>query len=183
MAVAVVSGGIVATNASAETYDASSMTPVAAVVPVTATTAKISDAAHLVPKTTVKAKPKPVAKAHRKLTASRSQVRHPAKGTVAYSKWYAKTTIAAKYGWGSDEMSCLVTMWNHESEWKTNADDSDNGYTWGIPQARPGSKMASAGSDWRTNPETQIRWGLSYIKSTYGSPCQAWSFWQDHSWY
>ena len=107
----------------------------------------------------------------------------PAKGTVEYSQWYAASYMKKHYGWGSDQMQCLVPMWDKESGWQTNADDSDNGYTWGIPQARPGTKMAEAGSDWLTNPETQIRWGLSYIKSTYGTPCSAWDFWQGHSWY
>jgi hypothetical protein len=63
-----------------------------------------------------------------------------------------------------------------------NASNSSSG-AYGIPQARPGSKMGSAGSDWRTNPATQIAWGLAYIARTYGDPCAAWSFWQSHSWY
>lgn len=104
-------------------------------------------------------------------------------GTVAYSQWYAREYMRARYGWGSDELACLKPMWMKESEWHVDSDDSDGGYTWGIPQARPGTKMASAGADWRTNPETQIRWGLRYIKSTYGTPCAAWDFWQGHGWY
>ncbi|MEZ5098039.1 MAG: hypothetical protein R2731_19335 [Nocardioides sp.] len=69
-----------------------------------------------------------------------------------------------------------------ESGWRVNA---DNPYSsaYGIPQALPGSKMASAGPDWATNPVTQIRWGLGYIRDRYGSPCGAWSFKRSHNWY
>jgi uncharacterized protein YabE (DUF348 family) len=93
----------------------------------------------------------------------------------------AKAMLAAR-GWGSDQFSCLVTMWNHESGWRVNAANPSGAY--GIPQALPGSKMASAGSDWQTNPATQIRWGLQYISSRYGTPCGAWATWQAHGgWY
>ena len=85
-------------------------------------------------------------------------------------------------GWGNDQFSCLVTMWNHESGWRVNAANPSGAY--GIPQALPGSKMASAGADWRTNPATQIKWGLEYISSRYGTPCGAWSQWQANGgWY
>ena len=77
--------------------------------------------------------------------------------------------------------SCLNNIWTRESGWVYNAENPSGAY--GIPQALPGSKMASAGSDWQTNPATQIRWGLGYIKSTYGDPCSAWAFWQAHSYY
>ena len=74
-------------------------------------------------------------------------------------------------GWGEDQFSCLVTLWNRESGWRTNAANPSGAY--GIPQALPGSKMASAGADWRTNPATQIEWGLGYISGRYGTPCNA----------
>jgi hypothetical protein len=77
--------------------------------------------------------------------------------------------------------SCLDNTWNRESGWAYNAENPSGAY--GIPQALPGSKMASAGPDWQTNPATQIRWGLGYIKSTYGDPCSAWAFWQAHGYY
>ncbi|HEV2451940.1 MAG TPA: lytic transglycosylase domain-containing protein [Streptosporangiaceae bacterium] len=76
---------------------------------------------------------------------------------------------------------CLNNIWSRESGWVYNAMNPSGAY--GIPQALPGSKMASAGSDWQTNPATQIRWGLGYIKSTYGDPCSAWAFWQAHGYY
>jgi hypothetical protein len=77
--------------------------------------------------------------------------------------------------------SCLNNIWTRESGWVYNAENPSGAY--GIPQALPGSKMASAGPDWQTNPATQIRWGLGYIKSTYGDPCSAWAFWQAHDYY
>jgi hypothetical protein len=86
----------------------------------------------------------------------------------------------AQRGW-SDQYGCLDSLWSKESGWSVYAANSSGAY--GIPQALPGSKMASAGSDWRTNPATQIRWGLGYIGSTYGSPCSAWRHSQNHNWY
>ncbi len=74
-------------------------------------------------------------------------------------------------GWGDDQFGCLVELWNHESGWNVYASNPSGAY--GIPQALPGSKMASAGADWQTNPATQITWGLGYIDSRYGSPCGA----------
>jgi hypothetical protein len=69
---------------------------------------------------------------------------------------------------------CLLDLWNHESGWRYDAENPSGAY--GIPQALPGSKMASAGPDWATDPATQIRWGLGYIKAIYGNPCNAWAF-------
>jgi len=79
------------------------------------------------------------------------------------------------------QFSCLDDIWTRESGWRWNAANASGAY--GIPQALPGSKMASAGADWQTNPATQIKWGLGYIQSVYGTPCSAWSFWQAHGWY
>ena len=79
------------------------------------------------------------------------------------------------------QFGCLDSIWSRESGWNYQAYNASGAF--GIPQALPGSKMASAGSDWQTNPATQIRWGLGYIKSMYGTPCGAWSFWQSNGWY
>ncbi len=79
------------------------------------------------------------------------------------------------------EFGCLDNIYTRESGWRYTAENASGAY--GIPQALPGSKMASAGADWQTNPATQIRWGLGYIKSTYGTPCDAWSFWEGHGYY
>ena len=81
----------------------------------------------------------------------------------------------------SGQFGCLNNIWTRESGWRYNAENASGAY--GIPQALPGDKMASAGADWATDPTTQIRWGLGYIKSVYGSPCQAWAFWQVHDYY
>jgi hypothetical protein len=79
------------------------------------------------------------------------------------------------------QYGCLDDIWSRESGWRYNAENASGAY--GIPQALPGSKMASAGPDWETNPATQIKWGLGYIQGRYGSPCAAWSFWQANGWY
>jgi hypothetical protein len=75
----------------------------------------------------------------------------------------------------SSQWGCLLNIWNRESGWNYQAENPYSG-AYGIPQALPGSKMASAGADWQTNPATQIKWGLGYIQSIYGTPCGAWNF-------
>jgi hypothetical protein len=90
--------------------------------------------------------------------------------------------MIGSYGWSSSQFQCLNLLWNRESGWKYTAMNPSSG-AYGIPQALPGSKMISAGSDWRTNPRTQIEWGLGYIKSRYGTPCAAWSHSQATNWY
>jgi hypothetical protein len=86
------------------------------------------------------------------------------------------------FGMSTSDFSCVDSIWSQESGWNVHA---DNPYSsaYGIPQALPGSKMASAGPDWQNSAETQIKWGLGYIKSRYGSPCAAWSFKRAHGWY
>jgi hypothetical protein len=98
----------------------------------------------------------------------------------AIQSWTA-SFMQAQYGWGADQMSCLVPLWNRESGWRVSAANPSGAY--GIPQSLPGSKMASAGADWQTNPQTQVKWGLSYIKATYGTPCGAWAHSQGSGWY
>ncbi|MCL1923831.1 MAG: hypothetical protein FWG15_08280 [Propionibacteriaceae bacterium] len=91
--------------------------------------------------------------------------------------------MMASYGWQNQtQFQCLVNLWNRESGWRWSAENPSSG-AYGIPQALPASKMASSGSDYRTNAVTQISWGLKYIKSRYGTPCGAWSFWQKNHWY
>ncbi|MCU1658566.1 MAG: hypothetical protein JWO57_3222 [Pseudonocardiales bacterium] len=90
--------------------------------------------------------------------------------------------LAAARGWGNDQFSCLVQLWDHESGWRVNAANPSGAY--GIPQALPGSKMAAAGPNWQTDAATQITWGLGYIAGRYGTPCGAWSTWQAQGgWY
>ena len=99
----------------------------------------------------------------------------PSPGTA---KAIAKQMLTAR-GWGTDQYDCLVTLWNNESGWRVNATNSSSG-AYGIPQALPGSKM---GPGWQTDATVQIRWGLGYIASRYGTPCGAWSYWQANGWY
>jgi hypothetical protein len=90
--------------------------------------------------------------------------------------------MLGSFGWPASEFSCLDPLWAHESGWSVSAYNAGSG-AFGIPQALPGSRMASAGPDWQTNPATQIKWGLEYIKGTYGSPCAAWAHSQATGWY
>ena len=83
---------------------------------------------------------------------------------------------------GGEQFVCLDKLWQKESRWNHTATNKSSG-AYGIPQALPGSKMAAAGADWLTNPETQVRWGVSYIKSRYGTPCNAWEHSQSRGWY
>jgi hypothetical protein len=105
-----------------------------------------------------------------------------AANTPSGAKATASRIAAERYGWGSGQFSCLSNLWNKESGWNYQAYNRNGGAT-GIPQALPGSKMATAGSDWRTSAATQISWGLDYIKRAYGSPCSAWSHSQAVNWY
>ena len=101
--------------------------------------------------------------------------------SAAEAQATARGMLAAR-GWGDDQFSCLVSLWNKESGWNYQAYNRSSGAT-GIPQALPGSKMASAGADWQTNPATLISWGLGYISGRYGTPCGAWSQSQSVGWY
>ncbi len=92
----------------------------------------------------------------------------------------ARALLAAR-GW-SGQFGCLDSLWTRESRWNYRASNPSSG-AYGIPQALPGGKMSSAGSDWRTNPVTQMTWGLGYIASRYGTPCGAWSHSQRSGWY
>ncbi|MGP3534995.1 phospholipase [Microbacterium sp. RD1] len=98
------------------------------------------------------------------------------------AKAYAAQLAAERYAWGSDQFSCLASLWQRESSWNYQALNASSGAT-GIPQALPGSKMASFGGDWATNAATQIAWGLDYIDRAYGSPCAAWGHSQATNWY
>jgi hypothetical protein len=91
-------------------------------------------------------------------------------------------SMLASFGWPSSQFSCLEPLWAHESGWSVTATNPSTG-AYGIPQADPGSKMASAGPDWKSDAATQIKWGLTYIKDTYGSPCGAEGHEQADGWY
>ncbi|ACL40036.1 membrane-bound transglycosylase [Pseudarthrobacter chlorophenolicus A6] len=99
----------------------------------------------------------------------------------AGAKNYAAGRLGA-YGWGQDQFLCLAQLWTKESNWQTTATNPYSG-AYGIPQALPPGKYASAGSDWLTSYRTQIEWGLGYIRDRYGSPCRAWSHSMANNWY
>lgn len=105
-----------------------------------------------------------------------------ATGTKETNQQYAKLYIAQEYGWSEKQFGCLVTLWNRESNWRAAARNRSSGAT-GIPQALPGRKMATFGSDWKTNPVTQIKWGASYIAKRYDTPCGALSHSHSRGWY
>ena len=123
--------------------------------------------------------------AQEQTAASRSEERAaapaPAPAQGGSPKAIAQGMLAG-YGWGGDQWGCLEALWERESNWNPSAQNPSSG-AYGIPQALPGSKMASAGSDWQTNPATQIRWGLNYISGRYGTPCGAWAHSQSVGWY
>lgn len=85
-------------------------------------------------------------------------------------------------GLGDDEFACLVALWDRESHWNVYAQNPTSG-AYGIPQALPGAKMASAGADWQTSATTQITWGLGYVAGRYGTPCGAWAHSENVGWY
>lgn len=101
--------------------------------------------------------------------------------TTADPKTLARA-LMPEFGMSPSQFGCLDNIWSQESGWNVHADNPSSS-AYGIPQALPGSKMSSAGSDWANNAETQIRWGLGYIKGRYGSACSAWSFKQGAGWY
>jgi murein DD-endopeptidase MepM/ murein hydrolase activator NlpD len=121
------------------------------------------------------------AEAERKARAEEASRALARSKTPAGAKELARAMLA-DYGWGDSQFSCLDRLWTRESNWDYRARNPSSG-AYGIPQALPGSKMATAGSDWRDNPKTQIEWGLGYIKDRYGTPCSAWSHSQSSGWY
>ena len=179
----------------------------------TASNSKVNESVktQVKPKAKVAAKAHPKSKekiavhAHRHKKVSRSKVRsktyippangkpRPVNGQRKCESWEDWTTPCGKNqrigytqasarGWDGRQWVCLKKLWFHESGWSKNSGSPDGG-SFGIPQALPGSKMASAGPDWRTNAATQIKWGLGYIDGRYGSPCSAFAHWQSHNWY
>ncbi|MEG8276765.1 transglycosylase SLT domain-containing protein [Streptomyces sp. AHA2] len=101
---------------------------------------------------------------------------------VASSYTIAQIQAMARQMVPAGQFQCFSNIVDHESDWNYKAVNPSSG-AYGMFQALPGTKMASAGADWRTNPATQIKWGLNYMNERYGSPCDAWSFWQANHWY
>ncbi|MFG2726613.1 lytic transglycosylase domain-containing protein [Streptomyces canus] len=117
-------------------------------------------------------------RAEAKEKASRSSSSFPVQSsyTIAQIQSMAASMVP------SGQFQCFSNIVDHESSWNYQAVNASSG-AYGLFQALPGSKMSSVGSDWQTNPATQIKWGLNYMDSRYGSPCEAWSFWQANHWY
>lgn len=134
------------------------------------------------------AKAKAAAVAKARAAAAQKVARDKARASaVAAAQADPRSTARAMlsdYGWGESQWRCLNLLWEGESAWKHTAENSSSG-AYGIPQSLPASKMAKFGADYRTNPVTQIRWGLWYIEASYGSPCGAWEFWNNRypHWY
>ena len=127
----------------------------------------------IMPETAVEVKPEKIEKVSR--GSSRSS-------NIDLNKSFAKSFMAKDYGWGEDQFQCLESLWERESGWKETAHNPSSG-AHGIPQSLPGSKMAEFGADWKTNPETQIKWGLAYIQGRYDTPCGAWKAFKNKGWY
>lgn len=125
--------------------------------------------------TSLKTQPHRVSRSNRVVTYPMFKKEHVSVSNNTY-KAYALSLV------GEAQFQCLEPLWEHESGWRTDA-TNPNGSAWGIPQALPGSKMASEGADWRTNGRTQIRWGVKYIAGRYGNSCGAWAHFQSHNWY
>ncbi|GAB7185557.1 transglycosylase SLT domain-containing protein [Kitasatospora sp. Ki12] len=117
------------------------------------------------------------AKADADAAASRSEQRQSLVTTYSGTPQQIAAQIVP-----AGQLQCFSNIVFRESSWNPLAVNASSG-AYGLVQALPGSKMASAGADWRTNPATQIKWGLDYMNTRYGSPCGAWSFWQSHHWY
>jgi len=114
--------------------------------------------------------------------ASRSKSNKLPAPDISYAQNYAYSYMGENYGWGKEQHECLIYLWEKESGWRYNAENKSSG-AYGIPQSLPASKMSSAGLDWKTNPETQIKWGLGYIKDRYNDPCGAWTAFKNKGWY
>ncbi|SEE40220.1 Transglycosylase SLT domain-containing protein [Streptomyces sp. 3213] len=117
-------------------------------------------------------------RAEAKSAASRSSSSFPVQSSYTVSQIQAMAAQMVPSG----QFQCFSNIVSHESGWNYHAVNASSG-AYGLFQALPASKYSSAGSDWQTNPATQIKWGLNYMDSRYGSPCEAWSFWQANSWY
>ncbi|MEU0211403.1 transglycosylase SLT domain-containing protein [Streptomyces canus] len=117
-------------------------------------------------------------RAEAKEKASRSSSSFPVQSSYTVAQIQAMAASMVPSG----QFQCFSNIVDHESSWNYRAVNASSG-AYGLFQALPGSKMSSVGSDWQTNPATQIKWGLNYMDSRYGSPCEAWSFWQANHWY
>lgn len=153
-------------------------------------TAEATERADAVVAATAKAREEAAAEKKRKAEEAKRQKEAEKKAAEAIAaaqspagaQEAARRIAADEFGWGGDQFGCLSNLWQKESGWNYQASNASSG-AYGIPQALPGSKMTSVAADWQTNPLTQIRWGLTYIQGSYGSPCAAWGHSQAMNWY
>ncbi|MEU9224463.1 transglycosylase SLT domain-containing protein [Streptomyces massasporeus] len=131
--------------------------------------------------------------AAKKAAEAAAKERAEAKSAASRSKDISDFPVASSYSIAqiqamarqlvpSGQFQCFSNIVDHESDWNYKAVNPSSG-AYGMFQALPGSKMSSVGADWQTNPATQIKWGLNYMNDRYGSPCEAWTFWQANHWY
>ncbi|MBV7700633.1 transglycosylase SLT domain-containing protein [Streptomyces sp. TRM70350] len=111
-------------------------------------------------------------------SATRDASAFPAQGSYTIAEIQSMAAAMVPSG----QFQCFSNIVDHESDWNYRAVNPSSG-AYGLFQALPGSKMSSVGADWQTNPATQIKWGLNYMNERYGSPCDAWAFWQANHWY
>jgi membrane protein involved in colicin uptake len=121
-------------------------------------------------------------RAEAKAAANRDSARDSSSFPVQSSYTVAQIQAMASQMVAADQFQCFSNIVDHESGWNYHAVNASSG-AYGLFQALPAGKYASAGADWQTNPATQIKWGLNYMNTSYGSPCKAWSFWQANHWY
>ena len=183
MAAVAVVGALAAAGAVAQQVGApdgsQNLSAAAATAPASAAVQAPADAAISFPGVTVTSSASPTAA--QKVKVEAAAVKPVAVDDPAAAQAYAAGQLAS-FGWGADQMSCLTQLWQRESEWLTSAENVSSG-AYGIAQSLPASKMESVGSDWATNYETQIRWGMTYIQGRYGSPCGAWGHSNAIGWY
>ena len=131
-----------------------------------------------------KTKKKVVKKAKKKVTkktTKKTVKKYKVQNNVSEIKQYAHSLVLS-YGWDENDWNAFIQIINHESGWRVTAENPKS-HAYGLCQSLPASKMKSAGSDYRTNYKTQLKWCMGYIKGRYGSPTSAWAFWQKHHWY
>ncbi|WP_200422904.1 lytic transglycosylase domain-containing protein [Streptomyces sp. Y2F8-2] len=121
-------------------------------------------------------------RAEAKAAANRDSARDSSSFPGQSSYTVAQIQAMASHMVAADQFQCFSNIVDHESGWNYHAVNASSG-AYGLFQALPAGKYASAGADWQTNPATQIKWGLNYMNTSYGSPCKAWSFWQANHWY
>jgi hypothetical protein len=118
----------------------------------------------------------------RPVAMSNSQLADRAEWDPDYAKRLGRR-MTEDFGYHRDRhWRCLRRLWRLESSWRVHA-DNPNSSAYGIPQALPGSKMSTAGDHWRRNAETQIRWGLRYVRARYERPCHALKHKHNYGWY